>query len=170
MRQTGPRLLIYGVLVALAIAVIVFGFASHSNNGELAHPLPRQVLVGPTVTLAGLRGKPVFVVFWASWCGPCQKEAPAVERFANELRGRATLVGVNWNDPLLGNARSFIRRYRWSFPNLRDGEGLVGDDYGLSGLPMTFLIDSTGHVRRSLGGAQNQQTLERALSELKSAP
>lgn len=117
------------------------------------------------MTLAAVRGHPALVVFWASWCTPCQQEAPALERLAQSLHGRAMLIGVNWSDTLSG-ARAFIRQYHWSFPNLRDAEGLVGDDYGLSGLPSTYVIDPTGHVRQTLRGPQTQQTLEHALSTL----
>lgn len=132
----------------------------------MAKPLPRQVLSGKPVTLATVRGRPALVVFWASWCTPCQLEAPALERFAQALHGRATLIGVNWNDPSIGEARAFIRQYHWTFTNLRDGEGLVGDEYGLSNLPSTFVIDATGHVRQTLQGPQTQQTLAHALSSL----
>jgi cytochrome c biogenesis protein CcmG/thiol:disulfide interchange protein DsbE len=159
------RALIGTCLTAGLATLAVFGLARHSQRGALAKPLPHQVLSGRPVTLAAVRGRPALVVFWASWCTPCQQEAPALERLARSLRGRATLIGVNWSDTLSGG-RSFIRQYHWSFPNLRDAEGLVGDDYGLSGLPSTYVIDPTGHVRRTLRGPQTQQTLEHALSTL----
>lgn len=159
------RALIGICLLAGLAALAIFGLAEHSEEGALAKALPRQALSGQPVTLAAVRGRPALVVFWASWCTPCQLEAPALERFAQSLHGRATLIGVDWSDNLSG-ARSFIRQYHWTFPNLRDAEGLVGDDYGLSGLPTTFVIDATGHLRQTLRGAQTEQTLAHALSLL----
>jgi cytochrome c biogenesis protein CcmG, thiol:disulfide interchange protein DsbE len=161
-----PRALIGLCLTAAIAALAVLGLAGRPQRDTLAKPLPRQALSGRPVTLAGVRGRPVLIVFWASWCDPCAQEAPALERFARGLHGRATLIGVDTNDPVVSDARSFVRHYRWSFPNLRDPEGLVGDDYGITDLPSTYVIDATGHVRQTLRGPQTEQTLERALSAL----
>jgi peroxiredoxin len=148
------------------VVFIVFGLAGRSQVGTLAKPLPSQTLVGPPVTLAAVRGRPALVVFWASWCGPCQHEAPALERLWKGLGAKATLIGVDWSDPVLANARTFVKRYGWTFPNLRDSEGTVGNSYGISGLPSTFVIGSSGRIRQVLSGPQTEQTLSRALRRL----
>jgi thiol-disulfide isomerase/thioredoxin len=156
-------------LVAIAIAaLVVFGLASvHSTVGRAAPALPRERLVGPPVTLATLRtagaGHPVLVSFWASWCGPCAREATALERFSLSPSGRGRLVGVDWSDARSG-ARSFIRRYGWTFSNLRDAEGTVGNDYRLTGLPTTFVVDSSGRIRAELHGPQGVAALTRAVA------
>ncbi|HEY5193757.1 MAG TPA: TlpA disulfide reductase family protein [Solirubrobacteraceae bacterium] len=155
-----------GVVTAL-VAFVVFGLAGSSGrDGRPAPSLPLEHLSGPSVTLAALRGHPVLVAFWASWCEPCEHEAPVLERFSRGLHGRATVVGVNWEDLSLTNARSFIRRYGWTFPNVRDPDGTVGRDYGLTGPPTTFVIDSAGRVRAALRGPQTQQTLTTALASV----
>jgi len=166
-----PRLrtLLIGAAVVAALAVfVVVGLAgSKADEGHAAPPLPLEHLSGPTQTLATLRGRPVLVSFWASWCEPCEHEAPVLERFARSLHGKATLVGVNWEDLSLANARKFIHTYGWTFPNLRDPDGNVGRDYGMTGgPPVTFVIDSTGHLRAQLRGPQTQQTLEDALKRV----
>jgi thiol-disulfide isomerase/thioredoxin len=155
------------VLVVAAVAAIaVFGLSSaKGRTGRPAPALPVSRLSGKDVTLAQLRGRPALVTFWASWCGPCVHEAPALERFSQGLGSRATLVGVNWSDSLSG-ARSFVKRYAWSFPNLRDPEGAAGLNYGLTGLPTTFVIDANGKLREALRGPQTQQTLTRALASV----
>lgn len=163
------RTLLIGTAVLVAVAVfVVFGLAgSKTSDGRLAPALPLEHLSGPAVTLAALRGHPVLVSFWASWCEPCEREAPVLERFARSLHGRATLVGVNWEDLSLANAHKFIRTYGWTFPNLRDPDGDVGRDYGMTGgPPVTFVIDSSGHLRAQLRGPQTQQTLEGALASV----
>jgi thiol-disulfide isomerase/thioredoxin len=157
------------LVVALAL-VAVFGLASdRTASGGRAPELPRERLAGPPATLAGLlagaHGRPVLVVFWASWCGPCVREAPALERFAQSAGGRGLIVGVNWSDALSG-ARAFIRRYAWTFPNLRDTAGVVGNEYRMTGLPTTFVVDSRGRIGAVLRGPQDERSLQTALKRV----
>lgn len=165
--RNGRRVLAWVLAGLLLAVVLVVGLAGRGASGLLAPALPRELLSGPPVTLATLRstaaGRPSLVVFWASWCEPCQHEAPAVERFARSPAGRGRVVGVDWSDEL-GSARRFIAKYRWSFSNLRDGEGAVGFAYGLTNLPTTFVIGADGHVKETLHGPQTEQTLGRALA------
>jgi cytochrome c biogenesis protein CcmG/thiol:disulfide interchange protein DsbE len=161
------RLLGGTLVIAMVItAVAIFGLASHPASGRPAPALPRESLAGAPVTLAsllaGARGRAALVVFWASWCGPCAEEAPALERFSESPIGRGRIVGVDWSDALTG-ARAFVRRYAWSFPNVRDAEGTVGYAYGLTGLPTTFVLDHHGRIRAALRGPQSESSLERAL-------
>jgi len=164
-----PRLLAWTLAAAALIALIVFGLARNGSSptGRLAPALPRERLAGAPVTLAGLLagtgGRPALVVFWASWCGPCAHEAPAIERFSRSAAGRGRIVGVDWSDALSG-ARSFIRHYSWSFPNVRDSEGTVGNAYRLPGLPTTFVVDAHGRIRTELRGPQDEAALARALA------
>ena len=109
-----------------------------------------------------------LVLFWASWCGPCVREAPAIERFSQSSKGSGRIVGVNWSDEL-SNAQSFVKRYGWSFPNQRDGDGTVGNNYHLTGLPTTFVVDSTGHITATLRGPQTEAALKGALEAAEGA-
>jgi cytochrome c biogenesis protein CcmG, thiol:disulfide interchange protein DsbE len=140
------------LLVAFLLAVLLGGNASPAK-ARLAPALPTQVLVGPRVDIAGLRGRPAIIHFWASWCGPCVKEAPQLARLASELHGRATLVGVDWSDSR-SSAASFVRQHQWTFTVLIDSSGEVGSAYGISGLPTTFLLDRHGGIVRRLIGPQ----------------
>jgi cytochrome c biogenesis protein CcmG, thiol:disulfide interchange protein DsbE len=170
----GIRLLAGTLLAAALIAALaVFGLApSRSTAARKAPMLPREALLGRPVTLEGMLaasgGRPLLVVFWASWCGPCMSEAPALERFARSTRGRGRIVGVDWSDARAG-ARAFIRRYSWTFPNVRDAEGAVGNAYGLSELPTTFVLDGRGRIRARLVGPQSVASLSRALATLERA-
>jgi cytochrome c biogenesis protein CcmG, thiol:disulfide interchange protein DsbE len=163
------KLLLAGLLLAAALAFAIFGLAAvhGARAGRRAPALPRESLSGRKLTLAELtaRGRPALVVFWASWCGPCAKEAPALERFASSPLGRGRVVGVDWSDSASG-ARSFIRRYRWTFPNLRDAEGTVGNDYRLVGLPSTYLLDASARIRAVLRCPQDETSLARALASV----
>lgn len=160
------RLLIAVIIVAAGAAFAVFGLRSSSTASRPAPALPATALSGSPVTVADLRGRPAFVVFWASWCTPCASEAPAIERFARGLGSRAHLIAIDWNDPSRPDARAFVHRYGWTFPVLVDGDGLVGDSFGLRGLPTTYLLDGSGRIVRTLTGGQTENSLATALQAL----
>lgn len=165
-RLSWRALIGWAVGAAVVVALAVFGLSSSKNaaSGRAAPALPTDRLSGEAVSLASLRGRPALVVFWASWCTPCEQEAPALERFARSLHGRATLVGVNWSDPSLAGAKAFVKRFGWTFPNLRDPDETSGQKFGVSGLPTTYAIDSSGRIRDTLRGPQTQVTLAQALA------
>lgn len=146
----------------MIVIVLLSGTSNRLGTGRPAPPLPSQVLVPPKATLASLRGRPAAINFWASWCDPCQKEAPDLERVAQALHGRASLVGVDWTDGT-GNARSFVNQHHLTYPNLIDRDGTAGRNYGLNGLPTTFIIDAGGRITAVLRGPQTAGDLLRAL-------
>ncbi|MCW3032330.1 MAG: alkyl hydroperoxide reductase/Thiol specific antioxidant/Mal allergen [Solirubrobacterales bacterium] len=157
------------VLLAAAVAaLVVFGFAPSKKvaPGRPAPGLPGEHLSGAGVTLpkllAGAAGRPSVVVFWASWCGPCVTEAPALESFSRSREGRGRIVGVDWSDRR-SSALDFIRRFGWTFPTVRDGEGLVGNKYGMTALPTAFVLDGAGRIARTLRGPQTGASLRDAL-------
>jgi cytochrome c biogenesis protein CcmG, thiol:disulfide interchange protein DsbE len=163
------KLLVWTLVAAALLALAIFGLASDrsASNGREAPALPRERLAGAPITLAGLLasagGRPALVVFWASWCGPCAREAPALERFSQSSTGRGRIVGVDWSDALPG-ARAFIRSYSWSFPNVRDSGGTVGNEYRLTGLPTSFVLDAHGRIQAVLRGPQSEASLAHALA------
>jgi cytochrome c biogenesis protein CcmG/thiol:disulfide interchange protein DsbE len=166
--RSGRRVLAWAIAGLILAVVLVVGLSGKGvSAGRAAPALPRELLAGSPVTLASLRsaaaGRPALVVFWASWCGPCQHEAPSVERFARSPAGHGRVVGVDWSDEAQ-SARRFIAKNHWSFSNVRDGEGSVGLAYGLRVLPTTFVIGADGRIERTLIGPQTEQTLTRALS------
>jgi thiol-disulfide isomerase/thioredoxin len=169
MSRIGRQLLAWAICGAALAALAVFGPAANRSSpaGRAAPALPRELLAGPPVTIAGLRaaagGHPALVVFWASWCEPCRSEAPAVERLARSVAGRGRVVGVDWSDADQ-SAHSFIRKYGWSFSNLRDSGGEAGLAYGLRNLPTTFVVGAGGRIKKTLLGPQTEQSLGRALA------
>jgi len=171
----GVRLALTVALGCAAIAVLaIFGLKSSGSSakGTPSHELPREHLAGAPVTLPALlgsaHGRASLVVFWASWCEPCIQEAPALERFSQSPAGRGRIVGVDWSDARAG-ANAFIHRHGWTFPNVRDANGTVGNEYELANLPTTFVLDADGRIRRTLHGPQTEASLRRAMRAVESA-
>lgn len=149
------------VLVAGLIAFEALS-AGSSDKPRPAPPLPTAVMQAPKTTLASLRGKPALINFWASWCEPCRKEAPELERFDRSLHGAGRLVGVDYTDQT-DAGREFIDEYGWSFPILEDPDGIYGARYRFSGLPTTVVLNSKGQIVETLRGPQSAANLRQAL-------
>ena len=112
---------------------------------DIAHP-------AETITLSRLRGRPVVVNFWASWCVPCRREMPVLEGAFRRFGAQVAFIGVNTNDSRSA-ALAFIRQTGVSYASAFDPNGTTATSYGLYGLPSTFFIDARGQiVERSLGG------------------
>ena len=98
------------------------------------------------VSLAELRGTPVVLNLWASWCTPCREEAPRLQK-GWERWGRegVAYLGLNIQD-LRDDARSFARKFGITHPSVRDARRGVADSYGATGIPETFFVDARGRV------------------------
>ena len=96
------------------------------------------------LALADLRGHPIVLNFWASWCHPCRQEAPLLTAAA-EARPSVAFVGVNVQD-LTTDARSFLRRYRIPYPSVKDVDNDAYEAYGLTGVPETYYLNRGGRI------------------------
>ncbi|HET8607855.1 MAG TPA: TlpA disulfide reductase family protein [Gaiellaceae bacterium] len=116
---------------------------------------------GPPVSLASLRGRPVVVNFWASWCAPCKAEAPLLERAYAKWHGKGVaFVGIDAND-FAGDARKFVVRHDLSFRMLHDGSGSTLGRWGLTGFPETYFIDARGRAVDHIGQQiQNESEID----------
>jgi len=121
---------------------------------------------GATISLEDLRGKPVVINFWASWCPPCRIEAPLLERAWRAYKNRGLIfLGVNIQDRK-EDALSYIREFDITFPNGPDPTGEITIDYGVSGLPVTFFISRKGEVVRRWVGALEPDVLIGSIEEI----
>ncbi len=126
--------------------------------------LPR--LDGGEIDLSALRGRPVLVNFWASWCAPCRAEMPALARVAqNYEQAGLVVVGINQlEDP--DAVRQFVQEFGVTFPIALDRDGTVSRDWRVYGIPQTYLIDADGVIRKAWIGPVTEDSVSRALTEL----
>jgi cytochrome c biogenesis protein CcmG/thiol:disulfide interchange protein DsbE len=121
---------------------------------------------GTTISLEDLRGKPVVINFWASWCPPCRVEAPLLERTWRAYKKRGLIfLGVNIQDRK-EDALNYIREFDITYPNGPDPTGEISIDYGVSGLPVTFFVSSKGEVVRRWVGAIEKSVLISSIEEI----
>lgn len=154
----GPRGLValvatIGVLVLLALGLSanrpsrILDAAIAEGQRAPAPPITLASLTtGRMASLRSLRGRIVVVNVWASWCGPCQTEAPVLERWYRKIRPQGgTVVGIDTFD-LTTDAQAFIRRFGLTYPMLRDPGGVAKGKLGVAGFPESFVIDRSGRV------------------------
>ena len=109
------------------------------------------------------RGAPVVINFWASWCAPCRTEASVLAQAARDYQARGiSVVGVNlWDEP--APAQAFLMEFGIAYPNGRDVGGTAGVDYGITGIPETFVVDAQGQITRRWVGPVTRPTLDSLL-------
>ncbi len=110
-------------------------------------------LRGGDVTLADYKGKLVLLNFWATWCAPCLKEMPSMEKLWQKYKEQGlVVVAVSVDEGYKKRIQTFLKLYDLSFPVLLDPESEVSDLYKVSGIPASFLIDRNGKIISRLVG------------------
>jgi cytochrome c biogenesis protein CcmG/thiol:disulfide interchange protein DsbE len=157
------------VVVAVALGAL-FSRGGASAPGEEQRPAPAISLPdvhdpSGRVELESLRGKPVVVNFWASWCVPCRKELPDFEAAHQRFGDRVAFLGVNHQDGRTP-ARDLLRQTGVTYPSGSDPDGKVAADYGLRGMPSTVFISSRGQIVASRTGQLSRSELDDMIERL----
>ncbi len=171
-RRLNLTVLGVGLLIVLPMVwmfVRSFDFdPAYVESPLIGQPAPDFTLVdldGNLYTLSELRGQPVVLNFWASYCPPCITEHPYFSAAAEHYRGRVHFFGVVYQDSE-DNIRGFLRELGSWGPSLLDPSGKVAIAYGIYGPPETFFIDSYGIVQRKVISAVPPQILESTLDSM----
>ena len=130
-----------------------------STRRRPAFTLSRLDATDGKLSLAELKGKPVVVNFWASWCIPCKDEAPALQKTYEKYKAQGlTVLGIDAQD-FRGDARSFAKRYGLTYPVVYDGSGSTLGKWGVTGFPETFFVDRSGKLvgERIQGGIDTER-------------
>jgi cytochrome c biogenesis protein CcmG/thiol:disulfide interchange protein DsbE len=172
--HVNARALVLGlaaVLPLLAILLLNLGRDPHTVRSPLiGRDAPPFALAavggGNSVSLESLRGKPAVLNFWATWCGPCYQEHPALVQSAKALGGEVQFLGIVYDDE---EARvvSFLATKGTAYPNLLDPGGRTAIAYGVRGVPETYFVDAAGRITEKFEGPLDPETIARLVAQAK---
>lgn len=132
---------------------------------DFALPVAANGLPGSKMSLSELRGRPVLLDFWASWCGPCAVVAPVVDRVARRYEKKGLVVmGVNGDDTPEA-VRAYATKKKLGYPMVVDASRKAFDAYGVASLPSLVVIDREGNVRAYLTGVVDEAALNEIVGE-----
>lgn len=120
------------------------------------------------VKLSSLRGKPVFMNFWGTWCPPCRAEMPEMEKLYNKYKGQVEILGVSMgprDDPTRVQVFVDAASYSWTF--IHDPDYLVATDYQVQAIPSSYFIDKDGVIRAVQVGGMNFGQMENNLGKVR---
>jgi len=183
------RLIWVLVIVAALAALFFYGINRDPNtrdnirSGLVGNPAPSfelttyerfQTSYGDSLSInqldltnsAPTQDTPIVLNFWASWCPPCRDEAPLLEEKWGKYQSEVLFLGVNTQDRIQENAKSFLDEFNWSFPNIIDADSRVGIQYGVFGLPETFFINKDGTVSFKYAGPLTAEIFEREVQKI----
>ncbi|MDT3438627.1 TlpA disulfide reductase family protein [Pseudofrankia sp. BMG5.37] len=150
-----------------------FGFVQQSAGQDFVPPAERKpapklagdTLTGEKLDVASLRGKPVVINFWASWCAPCREETPHLVELAGQRPGVA-FVGVN-EEPSTSPGLAFVRDYSVSYPSISDKKGILSAGWPIAlGLPSTVVLDGKGQIAARFTGPVSFEALAGVLDQM----
>lgn len=152
------RILLALVPALAFIAILWFALArtgSQAVSGNTAPSFRLELLDGSgALTDEDLKGKPVVINFWASWCIPCREEAPLLEKTWRAYKNDGVIfLGVNIKDAE-SDAKRFVDEFGITYPTVRDLDQSLTKDFGVKGLPETFFVDHRWTFIGAISGAQ----------------
>jgi cytochrome c biogenesis protein CcmG/thiol:disulfide interchange protein DsbE len=172
-RHLGRLVIIFGV----GIWLFAFGFmyvrsrnerASDNVSPSVGNTAPGFELAnlsGQSIRLGDLRGRPVLINFWATWCGYCLQELPVIEKYYERYASELIVLAVDVGDSL-ADVRSVVKKYGFTFPVLRDPNSIVFQQYRLDSFPVTFVLDTEGVVLVKHQGYMSEDKLVEYLNKV----
>jgi cytochrome c biogenesis protein CcmG/thiol:disulfide interchange protein DsbE len=169
-------------LIGLGIAVpivLLLGYGLTKDPRYIASPLPGKPApdfelpmldAGDSIRLSEMRGSVVLVNFWASWCIPCRQEHPVLVEAAETYTPKGVrFIAIAYNDAP-EDSRRWLQEWGQAFPSLMDQGARTAIDYGISGVPETFILDKQGVVAYKKIGPITSTELKTKLDSLLAAP
>jgi cytochrome c biogenesis protein CcmG/thiol:disulfide interchange protein DsbE len=165
------RLAVTVLIIAPFLALFAYGFIRDARYirspliAKSAAPFTLTLYDGTTLKSDDLRGKAVFLNFWASWCLPCRAEAKDLEAAWQKVKDQNIVyIGVALQDSD-ENTRAFLKEFDVTYPNGRDESGKMAVDYGVWGIPESFFIAPDGRITYKHTGGIRAELVENKLAE-----
>jgi peroxiredoxin len=149
--------------LCLALVVVLCALSSGCSRkekpalvGNTAPDFTLKDLAGKEVKLSSLRGKLVVLNFWATWCPPCREEIPSMMRLNQAMAGKPfQMLAVSEDAGGKAAIEEYFKKSGTTLPALLDTEQAIGQRYGLTGVPETFVIDPKGVILKKIVGAMD---------------
>ncbi|HLE13306.1 MAG TPA: redoxin domain-containing protein [Anaerolineales bacterium] len=184
MKRKDWLILVAGLLAGTGLGVLIFfGLGFWNGQAQSEGQLPGKALTtspavgalapdfelvdlsGETVRLSDLRGKPVLLNFWATWCAPCKLEMPAIQERFEQHQAKFSVLAIDFDEPEQ-DVRQFAKQLELTFNILLDPGAKVQDLYRVRGYPTTFLVDAEGVIRVHHVGLITEAQLDRYLQQV----
>ena len=152
------------VLIIFILSLVTGCHLSGATVGNIAPDFTLADLDGDTVNLSDLRGIPVMLNFWATWCGPCRNEMPYIQEIYEQWQDRGLVIFAINEGEDFPKVYQFMQSNNLSFPVLLDTNGNVSSKYEIRGIPTTLFIDEDGIIQgRRIGSFANSAEIEKYL-------
>ena len=177
LKLNNKNLALFAVLILFASAAWIIVSAPESEAlqasqeapsvGFMAPDFTLSTMGGESVTLSELRGQAVIINLWASWCGPCRAEMPAMQNVFDQYKEEGfTILAINAsNQDSLAAATAFVGEFNLTYPILLDVEGKVSKLYNLLALPTTYFVNKEGIIEEVVIGGPMAEALLRIRAE-----
>jgi len=157
LRRPRSALIMAGAVCVVVVAVLAVTVAASGSSGHKREPVAKAFALNQLghadhISLAAFAGRPVIVNFFASWCGPCQKETPLLARFYAQHHGRIQVVGIDSNDKT-SNALKFVAKMGVRYPvGVDPFPAPTAVSYGVVSLPQTFFLNARHRIVKHVFG------------------
>ncbi|WP_029192669.1 thiol-disulfide oxidoreductase ResA [Paenibacillus harenae] len=174
MKNKKTRFILRLSLLLIMISAITYTLYQHffteRNRIQVGDQAPDFILEdmeGNKVQLSDLKGKGVFLNFWGTWCEPCEKEMPFMERQYNQYKNlglEILAVNVGESDVAI---ESFVKKHGLTFTVLKDKDRAVTEAYDITPIPTSFLIDNNGKVLKIITGSMTERDIANDMELIK---
>lgn len=137
-----------------------------AKEGNRATDFVMEGLNGEKIDSSRLRGHPILIHFWASWCQPCREESRRIEAAARAYRSAGLVILAVTNETDRREVARFAREQNLSFPILFDPDSMIFDQYRVIGIPTSFFVDTNGIIRIIVNGPMTASDLEADLAKI----